>query len=1231
MHHRVRTGVLAGLMTLLAGAPALAIQPAADSGPRTESVAKVPARPFVAPSLDALPSLRDAASDPRLASRLAPFQARYGGTWEVRWDDRGDRPNVVQGSGVPLIPGRGNALSPQAFGVARETDLNLGAVAAKAREFVDSAADLLAAGNLELKLDADRSVVVGGDSPVWFVEFGQHKNGVRVDGAFVYVRIAQGNVVQFGAERVADVAIDTTPALTREAAFQRAWDELAFPADAAVGEFLERGELRIYPALRDGDTAGETYRGAPGGGYAHVLAWRYVFRIAGDDEATWQVLVDANTNRVIEVRDLAVNVDAKVSGGIYPTTNSDTEIVVDFPFAAVTNTTAKVTDALGIYDYSGGTATSALDGKYFRMSDNCGSISLSNTTDGNLAFGQSAGTDCITPGVGGAGNTHASRSGFYHLTKINQKGRTFFPSNTWLQSKVTANMNIVATCNASWNGTSLNFYRSGGGCSNTGEIAAVFLHEWGHGLDTNTGGAASENGSGEAVGDTFAFLETRDSCIGQNFKPGVDCANCVACTGVRDVGDFGVSAPAAKRASPANITNDAGPNCDRYIGQGGVACPYVHPTAGVPYRGPMGYEGHCESYIASGANWDLAQSLIAKFGNDGWGKMDRIWYASLTPSKSAYQVASGGQCNTSAVVNGCGATNWYTVFLAADDDDGNLANGTPNACRIFDAFDAHGIACGTRPVCSGDTPDFRLAVTNSPQNVCAPTSATFNLNVASDLGFSAPVTLSASGNPPGTTVTFAPNPVTPGGSAVATVDTTGAAGTTSGTLTFSGTATGSPGHSATAQLDVAVGAPAAPALTAPADGATGVDPGSALTWAAVPGATSYTVEVASDAGFATIVATQTLTGTSWNVTGVSPSTTYWWRVRATGTCGAGANAVARSFTTSNLVCSSPNLAIPDNNTNGATSTLTFTDATAITGVRLKLKATHTYVGDLRFTLARGAASSIVIDRPGAPASANGCDKPNIDVTLDDAATTTVESLCSATSPALGGTAKPNNPLDATFGGGAFGGTWTLKAVDVASGDTGTVTQWCLEPKTSAAATYSVGGTATGIAGSGLALSLNGGAALPVAAGAATFTFPTNLASGTAYTVTVASQPTAPSQTCTLTNATGTVGSANVVNVGVSCTTNTFAVGGTVAGMTGTGLALSLNGGANFVLNANGGFTFPNAVASGAPYTVTIAAQPTNPSDVCTIAGASGTVGSGPVTGVVVNCVDRIFGDTFETP
>lgn len=422
------------------------------------------------------------------------------------------------------------------------------------------------------------------------------------------------------------------------------------------------------------------------------MAWKFVFRLP-EDAATYEVLFDALRNQVLQVHNLTVSVDATVSGGVYPTTNTDPETVVAFPFATLTNSGTKNTNAAGIYDYSGGTATIALNGQYFRMADACGAISLSNSTDGNLALGSSAGTDCTTPGVGGAGNTHASRSGFYHLTKINRKGATFFPANAWLGTKVTANMNINLTCNANWNGTSLNFYRSGNGCSNTGEIAAVFLHEWGHGFDTNTGGAASENGSGEAVGDTFAFLETRDGCIGQNFQPGVNCQNCTACTGVRDVSDFDISGPAVI-AKPANVTNNAGINCDAW------ACPYLQQGV-FPYQGPMGYEGHCESIIAASANWDLAQMLVAQHGTEpGWAAMDRIWYGSLTPSKSAYRLVSGGTCNASASIDGCAVTNWYTVFLPADDDDGNLANGTPNACRIWDAFSAHGIACGARPVCS---------------------------------------------------------------------------------------------------------------------------------------------------------------------------------------------------------------------------------------------------------------------------------------------------------------------------------------------------------------------------------------------------------------------------------------------------------------------------------------------------------------------------------------------------
>jgi hypothetical protein len=50
------------------------------------------------------------------------------------------------------------------------------------------------------------------------------------------------------------------------------------------------------------------------------------------------------------------------------------------------------------------------------------------------------------------------------------------PSNTWLQGRLIANTNIDNSCNAYWNG-SVNFYRKGGNCGNTGEIAGIFDHE----------------------------------------------------------------------------------------------------------------------------------------------------------------------------------------------------------------------------------------------------------------------------------------------------------------------------------------------------------------------------------------------------------------------------------------------------------------------------------------------------------------------------------------------------------------------------------------------------------------------------------------------------------------------------------------------------------------------------------------------------------------------------------
>ena len=83
------------------------------------------------------------------------------------------------------------------------------------------------------------------------------------------------------------------------------------------------------------------------------------------------------------------------------------------------------------------------------------------------------------------------------------------------------------------------------------------------------------------------------------------------------------------------------------------------------------------------------------------------------------------------------------------------------------------------------------------------------------------------------------------------------------------------------------------------------------------------------------------------------------------------------------------------------------------------------------------------------------------------------------------------------------------------------------------ATYSIGGTVTGLLGSGMVLQNSSGKYLSVIANGS-FTFPSGVANNGTYSVTVKTQPTNPAQTCTVQNGIGTVAKADVTNVLVTC-------------------------------------------------------------------------------------------------
>lgn len=138
----------------------------------------------------------------------------------------------------------------------------------------------------------------------------------------------------------------------------------------------------------------------------------------------------------------------------------------------------------------------------------------------------------------------------------------------------------------------------------------------------------------------------------------------------------------------------------------------------------------------------------------------------------------------------------------------------------------------------------------------------------------------------------------------------------------------------------------------------------------------------------------------------------------------------------------------------------------------------------------------------------------------------------------------------------------------------------------------VGGSVSGLAGGEVVLQLNGGDDLPVKADGK-FKFAKPLIKGHAYAVTVKTSPTSPvRQTCAVSQGSGNMGGVPVSNVAVSCTTNSYAVGGTVSGLSGKGLVLELKGVKEVEIAKNGNFVFPDTrLPDGSDYRVAIKSRP----------------------------------------
>lgn len=709
--------LVVGALTLLPAMAGAAVPPEGDP---------VAARAYEIQGLYIRNAHRPVAKLPsEMAARLGPQLDALGVRNDLGfYDVRGGRWGTLLPA-APLVPGTGvgNRLTWQTLGLAapQGDEAYKAAVWQAFRSYLGTHRAELGIDLAELGTPSIGSYENGG---LVHINAARVVNGVPVRRSFVKATLNSGNLVLYGTHSWGPIDVSTTPALP------------AAQAQAVVENHLSgleiaswrRPQLVLLPMENGEDAAA-----SEGRGYRYRLAWAVGPQVEGS-LGGWEGLVDAHDGELLAFTDTNQYLDQKkVVGGIFPVSNDGTSPggVADgveqpgYPMSRAyvfkQDGTRVESNSEGLVQASGQYRTN-LTGPFVKIVDNCGIID-EPTTCSALDLGTSPGTDCAVPAGHSAGDTHSARTGFYEVNRIIDQAKSWLGpaavARQWLDRQLPANMNTNNSCNAFFSFAdtanpatgSINFYRevsaspNSGRCRNTGELAGVVDHEWGHGLDhfDDHPGVSSP---GEAYADMAAIFRLNASCIGRGFfKTGFCGGNgdpCTECTGVRE-DDW-------KKRQSQRPHDLAWVLFQNPTVPGG--CPVLNPPTPALGGGPCGRSTHCEGTIIGEAVWDLLKRDLPchtrrweshESGTVAGGRCTNALprfmddNSSLVLSTRLFYRAAGGvtfgyTCDIS--VGGCNADSWYMNILAADDDDGSIANGTPHMVAIHDAFSRHGIACG---------------------------------------------------------------------------------------------------------------------------------------------------------------------------------------------------------------------------------------------------------------------------------------------------------------------------------------------------------------------------------------------------------------------------------------------------------------------------------------------------------------------------------------------------------
>lgn len=561
-------------------------------------------------------------------SRPGALDARGLPGWTALWDRDTEVPLRLWGPGV-LAPGavRDPALAEAA-----------------ARRFLSAHLALLAPGAVlaDLVLVTNQLGAAGDVRSVGFV---QHAGGVRVLGGAIGVTFKADRVVMVSSTALPDVPVAAAPPARDAASIGSA--ATAWLAAAGYPVRVTSAPTRVLLPLVPTRRAGS----AP-------VAVRLVDQVTVEaigQAGRWDVWLDAVTGRPVARRSTLMFASGRVLFDVPDRSPSGTRTPRPAPRAThQVNSVATLSDEGGTITWAEGTATvtPGLTGPLVRVINEAGSL-LAET----LSLADAADLVWSRP-TDETGDAQLSAFVFASTAKAYAKAN-FAPDLAWLERQLAVSVNEPDACNAYSTGDDIHFYRQRVSntpgtlsCANTGRLADVVYHEFGHSLHANSiieGVGQFDGALSEGMSDMFAAFITQDAGMGRGF--------------------FFSDAP-LRNLDPA------------------VDKRWPDDTTG---------EVHDDGEIIGGTLWDLRTALIASLGaSEGDARARLIFYGIL---QRASDIPSS-----------------YLEALVADDDDGDITNGTPNLCAINAAFGAHGLAdpqlsLGLRPpVLDG----LALSVTATP-------------------------------------------------------------------------------------------------------------------------------------------------------------------------------------------------------------------------------------------------------------------------------------------------------------------------------------------------------------------------------------------------------------------------------------------------------------------------------------------------------------------------------------